>query len=283
VGEKERSEMRTLIAALLLAIVLAGCGSEGDSTEGGDAGTSPPAATSAASGDDQKGGGGQRERRATRQPGEAATAEPPEAGGQSESQASIRQKALEQIPEEERVSFSNIAALGVLRSLGFPDPEISVDQGGQVVTVTLPGPQVCAAGPEPIRQAASQLKEVILYVKAIKILAEQRLGVESALSYAQHCPRPKLPSVKAPVAFSMHGTGLRQGREFRIKSRRWTLVYQAQSAALDVFVVRGQSVLRPAIQRDTAGVGKVTYRGPGTFTIAASSAGGWRVRVHDGK
>lgn len=190
-------------------------------------------------------------------------------------------RALDEVPAEDLSDFARQAALNVLKSLGYPGASISVSDDAYAVLVSIPREYACGTKPSDAAKIERELKKIIIFASKVRVYVAQGGGPINAY-VRNHCAPLEMPEADGPVVYSASGTGIRGSDEFRIKSPRWTVSFENGGPALEIYVSKGEKLLKPVIKSKNREVGSRTYEGPGRFRVTATGAGRWKVRVYDG-
>jgi hypothetical protein len=190
------------------------------------------------------------------------------------------QKRLDTIPLAKKNTFAQSAVLAILKSFGFPHASAVLSSNGHLVIVTIPRRYACEADPAQVPKVKKQLKKVILFAHRIEIgVADNGGPLESYVR--NHCPKLTPPTASGGKVYDNEGTGLRGSPEIDITANRWTVSYENQGGAFELYVTSGKKLV-DYVKTDKRGVGKLTLKGPGKFHVTVSGAGNWGVKVYDG-
>ncbi|MDX6652176.1 MAG: hypothetical protein QOJ38_957 [Solirubrobacterales bacterium] len=190
------------------------------------------------------------------------------------------QRRLDTIPLAKKNTFAQAAVLAILKSFGFPHASAVLSSNGHLVVVTIPRQYACEADPAQVPKVKKQLKKVILFAHRIDIGVANNGGpLESYVR--NHCPKLTPPTASGGKVYDNEGTGLRGSPELNITANRWTVSYENQGGAFELYVTSGKKLV-DYVKTDKRGVGKLTLKGPGKFHVTVSGAGNWAVKVYDG-
>jgi hypothetical protein len=196
--------------------------------------------------------------------------------------AEIR-SASEKIPLQRRYTFAKTAVLEILKSFGYPNASVLLLENGRLLLVTIPRDFACEADVSAVPKVTKALKKLVVFVRKVTIGVADNGG--SLRGYvAKHCQplEPPPPSDSStPTAYSLAGTGYRGTPEFDIKSNRWTLSWENDGGALEIYVTQGNKLI-DYVKTDKRGTGKKIVDGPGKFRITVAGSGNWEVRAYDG-
>jgi hypothetical protein len=239
------------LAAIALAVTVAGCGSSQE--------------THSATGAQTK---------STPSPARKST------GAKARVQKTSRKDGLRRLSPAQRAKLARAAALAVLAGAGFSRSGVSVAAGGTAVTISLPEAQACSAAAGDETQLASQIRLAAPFVRSVT-MSVSGTGQPLSAYVSAHCSAGTLPSGAGRVVYSSSGRGMTTTAAFTVRSKRWTLAYNNDSSFLAVFVLE-HGKIKQAASATKRGTGSAVFKGTGTYQLRISGSGRWTVRVRDG-
>jgi hypothetical protein len=271
--------------AVTVALAAAGCGGENEkpATSIESAPTTPRSASSdPASKPPRRAGGRGASPNDPRRPADGAPSSPtlpaqPGAGGASELQRGVA-RAIRRLPRGKRDSYVRSSALVVLAGFGFEGKRVVFDAAGTGVRAAIPRGQACSARAETEGNVAKVMRSSIPWLTYMQVVVEP--GGQRLSQYVRaNCRAPALPSGRGEVLLSTQGVGPGKTRQFRVRSRRWTVEYLNGGRSLHMLVLRDGYATGASLDATRRGPGRRTFSGPGTFSLQIASTGEWVVRV----
>jgi len=168
----------------------------------------------------------------------------------------------------------------ILKGLGFPTATATTDPSGRNITVQIPRDAACTARPSDEAAIRKRFGASFKFAREIRVMAA---GSQQTLSayVGANCAPKKLPSAPGGVVLSQSGNGATMTREFTVKSKKWTVVYENQSGYFSAILYKGDQAQPQFVYSQKRESGKATFKGAGTYKLSISASGGWRVEVHD--
>jgi hypothetical protein len=171
-------------------------------------------------------------------------------------------------------------APAVLKALGFPTATATTDHSGRIITVLIPRNVACTAHPSDEGAIRKRFTAAFKFARQVPVMVA---GSGKALGtyVSGSCAPVKLPSAHGGVVLSQRGNGQMMTREFTVKAKTWTVVYENESGYFSAILFEGDQAQPQFVYSKKRETGKATFKGAGTYKLSVSASGGWRIEVHD--